>query len=93
MHCKVYGLDPATEVLFHPTRKWRFDYAFARAMVAVEIEGGTRQGGRHSRHEGFERDCEKYNEAAILGWKVLRFTTEMVTTGTAINTVLRALGK
>lgn len=29
--------------------------------------------GRHNRPAGFIADCEKYNAAAIAGWKVLRF--------------------
>lgn len=79
------------EYRFHPTRKWRFDFAWPEMMIAVEIEGGTWAGGRHSRGKGFEKDCEKYNEAAILGWTVLRFTTRQVTSGVAVETFTRAL--
>jgi very-short-patch-repair endonuclease len=93
MHCSCYKLTPILEFTFAKPRKWRFDFAFTQEMVAVEIEGGTRHLGRHNRHSGFESDCAKYNEAAILGWKVLRFTTEMVAAGTAIDTTLRALGR
>ena len=93
LHCRAYGLAPESEWAFAKDRKWRFDYVFPDAMVAVEIEGGTRNGGRHNRHDGFEKDAAKYNEAAILGWKVLRFTSEMVKRGDAIDTVLRALRK
>jgi very-short-patch-repair endonuclease len=93
LHCRAYGLAPESEWAFAKDRKWRFDYVFPDAMVAVEIEGGTRNGGRHNRHDGLERDAAKYNEAAILGWKVLRFTTEAVKRGEAIDTVLRALGR
>jgi very-short-patch-repair endonuclease len=57
----------------------------------VEIEGGTHNRGRHTRHAGFESDAEKYNEAAIMGWLILRFTTDMVEKGTAIDTVLRVI--
>lgn len=35
-------------------------------------------GGRHTRGAGFESDVEKYNEAARLGWVVLRFTADMI---------------
>lgn len=48
-------------------------------QVAVEIEGGTWSGNsRHTRGKGFEGDCDKYNEAVLLGWKVLRFTGKML---------------
>jgi len=54
----------------------------------VEIEGGTRFGkSRHSRGDGFERDARKYNAAALLGWRILRFTTAMVISGEAIDVV------
>ena len=58
---------------FHDSRKWRFDYALPAIMVAIEIEG---IGGvsRHTTITGYAKDCEKYREAAALGWRVLRFT-------------------
>lgn len=59
---------------FHPTRKWRFDYAHASTMIAIEIEGGIWSGGRHTRGEGYAKDCEKYNAAVHLGWRVFRIT-------------------
>lgn len=65
---------PEREYRFHPTRKWRFDFAFVEAKLAIECEGGIWQGGRHTRGAGFEKDCEKMNAAAVLGWRVLRFT-------------------
>ncbi len=62
------------EYRFHPTRKWRFDCAFPDRKVAVELEGGTYTGGRHTRGKGYEQDIEKYNAAVVLGWRLLRFT-------------------
>ena len=70
---------------FHPDRRWRFDFAWEGLKVAVEIEGGVWSGGRHTRGSGFEADCEKYNEAARLGWAVYRFTGKMIKSGYAIN--------
>ena len=74
-----------TEHRFHPVRKWRFDFAWLDRSIAVEIEGGTWSGGRHTRGSGFELDCEKYNEAAAIGWTVFRFTGKMVKSGNAIQ--------
>ena len=93
LHCRVHGLLPEPQLHFAKPRRWRFDYAFSDQKVAVEIEGGTWINGRHNRASSIEADMDKYNEAALLGWKVLRFTTKMVTKGHAIDTVLRALGK
>ena len=61
-----------TEFRFHPVRRWRFDFAHPEKRVAVEIEGGVFIRGRHNRPSGFIADCEKYNEAVKLGWRVLR---------------------
>ena len=74
-----------TEHRFHPVRKWRFDFAWLDKSIAVEIEGGTWSRGRHTRGSGFELDCEKYNEAAAIGWTVFRFTGKMVKSGNAIQ--------
>lgn len=78
---------PAREYRFHPERKWRFDFAWPEHKVALEIDGGTWGGGRHTRGAGFEEDCHKLNAAAVLGWRVLRATGGMVHDGTAINTL------
>lgn len=55
-------------------RKWRFDFAWSHHRVAVEIEGAVWIKGRHTQGGGFQKDAEKYNVAAILGWRVIRLT-------------------
>ena len=87
LHCKIEKLTPKREYPFHPSRKWRFDLAFPDYLLAVEIEGR----GRHQSFGGFEADCEKYNAAAKLHWRVLRYTPAMVKRGDAINDVLEIL--
>lgn len=69
---------PVADYRFHATRKWELDRAWPAAKVAVELEGGSWGGGRHTRGSGYEKDCEKYNTAAVEGWLVLRFTTSML---------------
>ncbi len=71
---------PETEYRFHPERKWRFDYAYPDKKIAIEQEGGVWIGGRHNRASGFLKDLEKYNAAAVLGWRILRYTPEKMTT-------------
>ena len=66
------------EVRFHPARRWRFDFAHEATLVAIEVEGGTWVGGRHTRPAGFHKDCEKYNAANLLGWTVFRLTPQMI---------------
>jgi hypothetical protein len=80
-----------TEYRFHPTRKWRFDWAWPDRMVALEIEGGAWTGGRHTRGKGFVADMEKYNAAALAGWRVLRVTPQQVKSGEAGRLVRLAL--
>lgn len=77
---------PVTEHRFCE-RRWRFDAAWPEHMLAVELEGGVWTGGRHTRGSGFVADMEKYNRAAILGWKVLRFDAGAVKRGEAIRVV------
>jgi len=79
------------ELQFHPPRKWRFDWAIPVMKIAVEFEGGIWTGGAHTRGKHFNSDCEKYNQAALDGWKVLRFTANHVQDGSAFKTIERAL--
>ena len=83
--------EPVREHRFHPTRLWRFDFAWTAARVALEVEGGTFSGGRHTRGVGYEGDARKYSEAAIAGWCVVRATAAMVHSGEALTLVERAL--
>jgi len=81
-HIKAYKLpEPEREYEFHPVRKWRFDFAWPRARVAVEVEGW----GRHQKRQGFEDDCEKYNAAIFAGWRLYRFNGAMVKDARAID--------
>jgi very-short-patch-repair endonuclease len=73
--------EPEQEHRFHATRKWRFDFCWPDYMLAVEIEGLTRQGGRHQRSAGYRSDMQKYRAAEELGWRVLRFTGDELRTG------------
>lgn len=82
---------PVCEHRFHETRQWRFDWAWPELRVAVEYEGGIHHEGRHTRGKGFESDCEKYNEAAIAGWIVIRITYDMVRSGLALHQLLASL--
>ena len=75
---------PEREYRFDPTRKWRADFAWPAQKLLVEVEGGIWTGGRHTRGSGFARDAEKYNAAAMHGWRILRFAGTQVADGTAL---------
>ncbi len=70
------------EYRFHPTRRWRADFAHLSSRTLIEIEGGVWSRGRHVSPQGFVKDAEKYLEAALAGWQVLRLTTKQLTTAT-----------
>lgn len=78
---------PEAEYKFHDTRKWRFDYAWPDLKIALEVEGGVwkKGAGRHNRPSGFIADIEKYNSAAILGWKLLRVIPQTLTSKVTIE--------
>ena len=69
-------LTPTREYKFCKTRRWRFDFAFVAQKVAIEIDGGQwkARGGRHAT----DKDREKLNKAAAQGWRVLRYSPEML---------------
>jgi very-short-patch-repair endonuclease len=66
------GFLLAPEFRFHVDRRWRFDYAIPDLKIAIEIEGGIWQYGRHNHPIGFSKDCEKYNTATLMGWIIFR---------------------
>jgi hypothetical protein len=70
---------------FAGLKDWRFDFAIPSQKIAIEIEGGIFTGGRHVQGVGFEKDCEKYNCALLLGWRVLRFSSNHVKSGRALE--------
>ena len=72
-------------------RKWRFDFAWPERWFAVEVDGAIFVRGRHTRGVGVEADMEKFAEALIAGWKVLRVSTNQVKDGRAVGWIQRAM--
>lgn len=91
-HCRFYKLTPEREYKFAEGRKWRADFAFVVEKILVEIEGGVFTHGGHTRGAAYTRNCEKYNHATLLGYRVLRFTTNQVLNGDAIDMTCKVLG-
>ena len=90
--CVAAGLqEPVAEYCFAPPRKWRFDWCWPEKLVALEIEGGVWQGGRHNRGAGFLKDMEKYNAAAVLGWRIIRCTPKEFDKGSIITLLCKAM--
>lgn len=96
MVLRIAGIPFDREYRFHPTRKWRFDIALQAGLmdgpkVAIECDGGVWSGGRHVRGKGYLGDMEKLNEAAVLGWRVLRVSREHIEDGRALDWVERII--
>lgn len=66
------GPELEREFRFHPVRRWRADFAHLPSRTLIEIEGGIYVQGRHNRPAGFAADLEKYLEASLAGWRVIR---------------------
>ena len=105
--CVSHGIrEPDYEYFFAAAemqREWRFDIAwhwdflmtrFGRfwTKLAVEIQGGNWQGGRHTRAAALIDEYEKLNAAACLGWRVLFFTPQQIESGECFPAIKRALG-
>lgn len=89
---QAQGLPAAQREYRFCDRMWRFDWAWPGVhKVALEVEGGVWSMGRHLRSTGFLKDMEKYNEAAILGWCVLRCTPQDIETGKVFELLRRVL--
>lgn len=77
------AIYPGTELIrehrFAQDRRWRFDFACPHTKIAVEIDGGIYNRGRHNRAAGYSADCEKINRAQADGWLVFRLTPDMIT--------------
>lgn len=82
------------EFRFNISRRWRADYrvlnehapdgaSLRERCCLIEIEGAIFTRGRHTRGAGYEKDLEKYREAALLGYSVFRFSTSEVLRGDA----------
>lgn len=92
-HLRACKISFEQEYKFHPKRKWRADFLISGKKILVEVEGGIWSGGRHTRGKGYLGDMEKYNEAAMMGFTVLRFSTEQVKSGLAVQQIEQLVGE
>lgn len=90
--CKALGLPaPVREHYFHSVREWRLDFYWPEAGLAAEVDGGSKNYGRHNRPEGFQTDVDKSNAAQLAGLVYLRFTGDDVRSGWAVELISRVL--
>ena len=89
---KVLKIEFEREFKFHPERKWKADFHITGKHILVEVEGGIWSGGRHTRAKGYLGDLEKYNTATMMGYQVIRFSTEQVKSGLAVQQIEKMVG-
>jgi hypothetical protein len=97
--CKKEGLPkPLGEWQFaldSLKRKWAFDFCWLHESgggVALEVEGGIwREKGAHNTGTAITRDIEKYNNAQLLGFIVLRCVPTEVSYKKTLEMIKKAL--
>lgn len=89
---KTLKIEFEQEFEFHPKRKWRADFHLVGKKILVEVEGAIWSGGRHTRGKGYLGDMEKYNAATMMGFQVIRFSTDQVKSGHAIQQIVKMVG-
>jgi very-short-patch-repair endonuclease len=92
MQLSAVRIHHTREFKFHPTRRWRADFCLIN-NVLVEVDGGNRMAiirngravavGNHTQ----DADYDKLNAAALLGYRVLRFSPAQVKSGAALQTI------
>ena len=82
---KMLRIEFEQEFMFHPERKWRADFHITGKKILVEVEGGIWSGGRHTRGKQYIVNMDKYNSVTMMGYQVIRFSTEQVKSGLAIQ--------
>ena len=92
MQLKALKIEFEQEFKFHAKRKWRADFHITGKKLLVEVEGGIWSGGRHTRGKGYLGDMEKYNAATVMGYRVIRFSTEQVKSGLAVQQIEKMVG-
>ena len=68
----LMGMKPETGYKFHPSKRWRFDFAWPSRQIAIKYEGIFSVG-----------DCDEYNEAQKMGWTVFMLIAAQVESGAA----------
>jgi hypothetical protein len=80
LFCRAYNLTLANEFRFDVSRRWKADYYILEFNCLIEFEGmggnhWTGMGG-HQTITGYTANCEKYNRASLMGFKLLRYTVK-----------------
>lgn len=67
---RLIGIPIKIQYPFHPTRQYRFDFAFPEIKLAIEMQG---YGPGHASFKEMYSDYVRHNEAVKLGWQIMYF--------------------
>lgn len=83
---------------YAPGRRLRADFAWPDHRLLVEVQGGIFRGGSkggrgaHGSITGILADIDRLNTATLAGYRLLRVTPDMVSSGAALALIEAALG-
>ena len=72
-------------------RRFKWDFAFVKDRLLVEVQGAVWVKGGHSTGVGITRDCEKFSIAAVNKWFTIPVPTDHVKTGKALEWIKQFL--
>ena len=85
------GIEFARQYLYVPGRKFRADFAHLPTRLLVHVDGGIFSRQAHGSVSGILADIERLNLGTLNGWRALRVTPQMVSSGEAYTLVERAI--
>ena len=74
---------PERQYRYAPPRKFAADFAWPAQRLLVEVQGGIWTRQAHGSIKGVLADIDRLNAATMAGWRLLRFTPDMVKSGAA----------
>ena len=81
------GYEFKREHKWHPSRQFRSDFALLEAKILIEIEGSG-----HRTYTRFMSDIDKYNQATVCGWVLLRAAPKQIGGGYIVDLLEEMLG-
>ena len=72
-------------------RRFKWDFAFVKDRLLIEVQGGVWIMGGHSTGVGITRDCEKFSLASVNKWFTIPVTTDHVKSGKALEWIKQFL--
>ena len=86
---KSLGVAPVREFAFHKHRRWRYDVAYPKQRVCIDINGYR----SHRTVKARKNDWAKHSAASELGYIVFVYPAESIYTPARLERVVAQLGR